>query len=135
VAVFAATFLSGCGSSPFPSKNDIDKAVRGYVGLARPDIGDVKLDDLKILSESIQKMGDEDVFFRKFEAHYTVTYQNTPSKHTFEGTIALIKQGGEWVLKKEASQLSFTYSPPTAETVKESPTNQSEETKRSQAKP
>lgn len=133
--MFVAAFLSGCDSSHFPSKDDVDQAIRSYVGFARPDIGDVKLDNLKILNESIQTIGGEDVFIRKFEAHYTVTYQNNPSKHLFEGTIALVKQGMEWVLKKEVCQLTFAYSPPTAETVKESATNRSEESMRSQAKP
>ena len=135
-AIFAAALLSGCSSSPSsPSKDDVDKAVRAYVGLARPDMGDVKLDELKILNESQKKIGDDEIFFRQFETHYTVTYQNNPSQHSFEGTVALVNQGDKWVLKKDACQLTFANSPPIAAPVQETPTNRQEETIRAQAKP
>lgn len=114
VVTLAAAFLSGCGSpsSSSPSKDEVEKAVTSYVGLARPDRGDVKVDEFKILNEYNKKMGDDDVFFRQFEAHYTVTYQNNPSKHSFAGTIAMAKQGQEWVTRKEACTLTQFYSPP-----------------------
>jgi hypothetical protein len=135
IAIFAAAFLSGCSSSSSPSKDDVDKAIRSYVGLARNDIGDVKLDQLKIVNESQQKIGDDDVFLRQFEAHYTVTYEKNPSKHSFEGTVALVKQGHEWVLRKEECKLAFANSPPVAATVQETATNRSQESIQSQAKP
>jgi hypothetical protein len=114
VAAVAATFLSGCGSSSSsPSKDDVENAVRSYVGMARTDIGDVKVDSFKILSESVKKMGDDNVFFRQFEAVYTVTSRDNPSKHSFAGTIALVKQGQKWIAKKDASTLTYVYSPPT----------------------
>jgi hypothetical protein len=112
VAAFTAAFLSGCGSSSSPSKEEVEKAVRTYVGLARPDTGEVKVDALKISNESQKKIGVDDVFYRQFEAHYTVIHQNNPSKHTFEGTIAIVKQGKEWVLRQELCTLTFFESPP-----------------------
>ncbi|MGZ4962260.1 MAG: hypothetical protein ACXWDN_16940 [Limisphaerales bacterium] len=112
VAVFAAALLTGCGSGSSPSKNEIENAVAQYVGMARSDIGDVKLDDCKILKEYTKKVGDDDVFFRQFEAHYTVTYKNNPSKHSFEGTVAMLKQKEKWVVRNDLCTLSMTYSPP-----------------------
>ncbi len=110
--MFAAALLSGCSSSSSPSKDEVEKAVRILVGLARPETGDVKVDDFKILNESIQKIGDNDVFFRKFDARYTVIHQNNPSKHSFAGTVAMFKQGQKWFLKKEVCALTFVNSPP-----------------------
>ena len=113
VAAIAATFLSGCGSSSSsPSKDEVENAVRSYVGMARADIGDVKVDEFKILNDSVKKMGDADVFFRQFEAVYKVTSKNNPSKHSFAGTIALVKHGQKWIAKKDASTLTYVYSPP-----------------------
>lgn len=111
---FAAAFLSGCGSSSssVPSSDDVEKAVRSYVGMARPDIGDVKVDTFKIVNESEKNMGGDDVFIRGFEAVYLVTFKNTPSKHSFAGTIALVKQGQKWETRKDASTLTYVYSPP-----------------------
>lgn len=86
--------------------------MRTYVGLGRPDTGDVKVDALKIFNESQKKIGDADVFTRQFEAHYTVTHGNNPSKHSFEGTVALVKQGQDWVLRQDLSALTFIESPP-----------------------
>ena len=127
VAVFAAAFLSGCGSSSSPSKDEVEKAITAYVGLARPDMGDVKLDDLKILKSYKKKMGDEDVFFRQFEARYTVTFENNTSKHSFEGTIAMAKQGEKWVTRRDACMLTYAYSPPIAPAPKDAITNRQEE--------
>ncbi len=127
VAAFAAAFLTGCGSSSSPSKDQVEKAVRIYVGMARPDMGNVKLDDFKMLNEYKQKMDDVDVFFRQFEVHYTVAYQNHLSKHSFAGTIAMAKQGQKWVTKRDACTLTFADSPPIAETIKEANTNRQEE--------
>jgi hypothetical protein len=103
-------FLTGCDSSP--SKNEIEKAVTAYVGMARPDIGEVKVDDFKILNEHLKKVGDDDVFFREFEAHYTVTYGNNPSKHSFTGTVAMLKQGQNWSIRKDLSAITSANSPP-----------------------
>jgi hypothetical protein len=110
VAALVAALLTGCGSSP--SKNEIEKAVTEYVGLARSDLGDVKVDDFKILNEYQKKVEGDDVFFRKFEAHYTVTYKNNPSKHSFEGTVAMLQQGQKWITRKEFCTLTYAYSPP-----------------------
>jgi hypothetical protein len=110
VAALAAALLTGCGSSP--SKNDIERAVTAYVGMARSEIGDVKLDDFKILNEEKKKVEDADVCFRQFEAHYTVTCKGNPSKHSFAGTVAMLKQGQKWIIKKELCTLTFVYSPP-----------------------
>jgi len=112
-AVFAAAFLAGCGSSsPTPSTDDVAKAVTSYVGMARADIGDVKLDEFKILKDYTKKVADDDVFYREFEAHYTVTYQNNPSKHSFTGTIAMHKQGRDWSMRKDLCILTWADSPP-----------------------
>jgi hypothetical protein len=120
VAVFAAALLIGCGShsssgsgsGSSPSKTEIENAVAQYVGMARSDIGDVKLDEFKIVKEYTKKVGTDEVFFREFDAHYTVTYQKNPSKHSFEGTIAMLKQGDKWVARNDLCTLSMTYSPP-----------------------
>ena len=141
-AVFVAALLAGCGSGSSPSKNDIETAVTQYVGMARSDIGDVKLDDCKLLKEYTQKVGDDDVFFRQFDAHYTVTYQNNPSKHSFEGTVALHKQGQKWEMRKDQCILTYAYSPPildaaTQSTLEQPDPGRSEEAKqkiREQAK-
>jgi hypothetical protein len=110
VAALVAAVLTGCGSSP--SKNEIEKAVTDYVGMARSDIGEVKLDDFKILNEYKKKVADDEVCFRQFEAHYTVTYKDNPSKHSFAGTVAMLKQGQKWIMRKELCTLTFVYSPP-----------------------
>ena len=128
VAAFAAAFLSGCGSSPSPDQ--VERAVTSYVGMARPDIGEVKLDDFKILSEYNKKMEDDEVFFRQFEAHYTVSYENNRSKHSFAGTIALVKRGQQWVMRREVCRLTFADSPPLAATIKEARTDRQEEPSR-----
>jgi hypothetical protein len=112
VVTIAAALLTGCGSSPTPSQDEIEKAVASYVGMARADIGDVKLDDFKILKDYTKKVGDDDVFFRDFEAHYTVTYKNNPSKHSFTGTVAMHKQGREWSMRKDLCVLTWANSPP-----------------------
>ena len=125
VAALAAAFLSGCASSP--SKDDVEKAVRTYVGLARPGMGDVKVDEFKILNQAQQKTGNADVFLRDFEVRYTVTYNNHPSKHSFAGTIAIVKQGHAWITMREACKLTFADSPPIAETISEPTTNRQEE--------
>ena len=95
--------------------------------MARPEMGDVKLDDLKTLNEYQQKIGDDDVFFRQFEVHYTVTYGDHPSKHSFAGTIAMVKQGQKWLLRRDDCKITFADSPPIGETIKETNTNRQEE--------
>lgn len=112
VALFAAVLLTGCGSSPSPSNDDVEKAVASYVGMARTDIGDVKVDEFKISKAYEKTVADDDVFFRDFEAHYTVTYKNNPSKHSFTGTVAMHKQGRDWSMRKDLCILSWADSPP-----------------------
>jgi hypothetical protein len=119
VGALVAVFLTGCGSGSSPSKNEIENAITQYVGLARPDIGDVKVDECKILKDYAQKVGDEDVFFRQFKANYTVTFKNNPSKHSFEGTVALYKQGQKWEMRRDLCILTYAYSPPMVEVVPE----------------
>jgi hypothetical protein len=111
--VFVVASLTGCGSSASsPSKNEIEKAVTVYVGMARSDRGDVKLEECKILNEDKKKMGDDDVFIRRFEADYTVIYEGTSSKHSFAGTVAMLKQGQKWILREDLCTLSQVDSPP-----------------------
>lgn len=110
IAAFAAVLLTGCGSSP--SKDEVEKVVTSYVGMARADIGDVKVDDFKILKDYTKKVADDDVFFREFEAHYTATYQNNPSKHSFTGTVAMLKQGQKWTMRKDLCTITSANSPP-----------------------
>jgi hypothetical protein len=119
VAAFVALLLSGCGSGSSPSTTDIENAITQYVGMAKSDTGDDKLDECKILKAYTQKVGDDDVFFRQFKANYTVTFKNNPSKHSFEGTIAMHKQGQKWEMRKDLCVLTYAFSPPIVEVVPE----------------
>jgi hypothetical protein len=131
-----AAVLAGCGSSSSPSNHDVERAITEYVGLARPDIGEVKVDDLKLLNDSQKKASDDDVFVRGFEVHYTVTYKGNPSKHFFSGTVALVKQGQNWVLKRELCTLTQVDSPPIVDAATQAmknPTSGEDQRNREQA--